>query len=279
MEIGILEYHYHRAFVETLKKICANHNVIVFNNVKQAKRESDNLDLLFINTIQPVPWDIVRWIAFKPKCKTIWTLHELNTDFKFSKILLKKFDAINVPYLPMKDYILENNLYNGKMFTLPFMLHEKSCPNTNKMFVVPGRIQKFRRDYDIVFRMMNKSQYWCFLGAPIGIYGDRIFFKCTSLNDNGYHIEYFPDFVPKEKYDNILKGCKAIVAPLRNPTLGTNMLCKEIYGKTKACGAIFEAIRFGKAFISNMNIQINYKDYLLNDLQKYFENEVLEEIM
>ena len=278
MKIGILEYHYHKDYVNTIEQLCHGHDVTVFDNVKEAKKESNNLDLLFVNTIQPVPWDIIRWVRFKPKCKTIWTIHEVNSDFKFSRILLKKFDAISVAFPPLKDYIIKEKSYTGKIFTIPFMLHEKCYPDTNGMHVVPGKIEKFRRDYDSVFKMISKNQKWCLLGEPIGTYGKEIVKKCKDYNERGYSIKYFTDFVPEDTYKDILKGCNCIVSPLRSQTIGTNRLCSEVYGKTKICGAFFEAIKYGKPLISDIDVEADWKKYLLKDWKKYFEDVVLKEV-
>ena len=278
MEIGILEYHYHWEYVETLKKICSDHDITVFNNIKDAKKKSKNLDLLFVNTIQPVPWDISKWITFKPKCKSILTIHEANTDFRFLKVLFKKFDALSVPFLPMKDYILKEKNYKGKLFTLPYAIHEKVYPNKNCLRVVPGKIEEFRRDYDLFFRTLTKSQKWCLLGEPIGTYGHKVMLQCIDHNDRGFDIKFYSKHVPTEEYNDILKNCNSIFAPLKNPTVGTNKLCKEIYGKTKICGAYFEAVKYGKLFICNQPIELSYKDYLFKDWKKYFNEVVLEEL-
>ena len=281
MEIGILEYHYHWEFVETLKKICSNHNVIVFKDPKTAKMNTEQLDLLFVNTIKPLPWDMCRWFNFKPKCKTILTIHEANTDFKTMKSIFKKFDAINIPYLPMKDYVLKDKNYKGKLFTLPYAVHEKKYPNKNDMYVIPGKIEKFRRDYDFVFNMIDnhpREQKWCFLGNPMGTYGHQVMLKCIDYLDRKYKIEFYPGYVPQKEYNKILKDCKAIISPIKNPTVGTSRLFKEIYGKTKACGAIFESIKYGKELICTEKIEHNYKDYLLKDWKKYFKEVVLEEL-
>ena len=154
MEIGILEYQkFHSVYSNTLEQICEDHRVYLYNDPKQAKKESKQLDLLFVNTIRPLPWDIIKWLRFKSKCKTILTIQEANTDLFFNRILLNKFDAISVLHPPIKDYILEKKMYRGKIFTFPWELHEKVYPNTNNMIVVPGKIEGFRRDYNAILKI------------------------------------------------------------------------------------------------------------------------------
>jgi len=280
MKIGILEYQkFHKVYTKTLASICEDHDVRIFFDKQRALDNTDKLDLLFINTIRPLPWDNLKWIRFKPKCKTILTIHEANTELLFHKPILKKFDAISVSLPEIKDYIVNNNLYKGKIFTFPFMVHEKKYPDENGMKVVPGKIEKFRRDYDKILDHILKSEHWCLLGEPIGAYGDKIMLRCIELNDKGYNIKYYSKHVPTKEYEDTLKECKAIVSPLNKTTLGFNKLKKEYYGKTKACGAMFESIKYGKKFISNLNIQVDYKDYLLEDWKKYFEREVVRDFV
>jgi hypothetical protein len=282
MDIGILEYQgYHSVYVSTLRNICQDHMVHFFDDVKKAQVATKELDVLFVNTIKPLPWDTLNWLRFKPKtrCKTIWTVHEVNTDFAYNKILLRKFDAISVPLQKMKEYIIEKKLYDGKIFAFPFMLHERTYPDINHMFVVPGKIEKFRRDYDVAFEMMNWKEPWCFLGEPIGKYGQQVLNKCKDMNNQGFNIKFFNEYVSDKEYEDILTGCKKVVAPLRNPTIGHNRLTREIYGRTKACGAMFEAVKYGKEITSNVpDIKINYKDFLLKDWKAYFNKTVLGDL-
>jgi len=280
MIIGILEYQkFHNVYAETLAKICEDYNVFFYTDKNTAIKSSKNLDLLFVNTIRPLPWDNLRWLTANLKCKTILTIHEANTELLFHKPILNKFDAISVPLQQIKDYIIENNLYKGKIFTFPFLLHESKYPNENNMRVVPGKIEKFRRNYDFILDSLLKSEKLCLLGEPIGTYGDKIILKCIDLNDRGYNIKYYTKKVPEKEYQETLKECKSILSFLNHETKGLNKLVKEYYGKTKACGAMFEAIRYGKLFINNLNIQIDYKDYLLEDWKKYFKEKVVEEFL
>jgi len=279
MKIGILEYqNHHISYLNTLSKICEDHNVKIFKDYKEAQGQTGSLDLLFVNTITPLPKDMFRWINFKPKCKTILTLHELNTDFKTMKFIINKFDAISVPLKSMKNYIIKNKLYDGTIHNFPFMLHEKVYPNKNNMIVIPGRIENFRRDYSVVWRTIKKEDKCCLLGEPIGKYGDMVLNTCNHLNEVGYTFKTFNAFIPQDIYDKTLKECKSIMTPLKIPTKGHNRLFKEYYGKTKACGAVFESIKYGKEFVSTVNFDIKYKDCLLEDWKKYLEKEVLEEI-
>jgi len=106
----------------------------------------EKIDLLFINTIQESLKDLPHYLRFKPKCKMILTVHDANTwlnqqlkiDFKkpfrtldtllssfiIQKIVLPKFDGINIVYPPIKDYI-KTISFTKKTFTAFHLFYSK----------------------------------------------------------------------------------------------------------------------------------------------------------
>ena len=73
------------------------------------------------------------------------------------KVVIPKFDAINVIYHPLKDYIRANIDYKKEIFTLPTSIFEKAKTvkrqeDEGKLsIVIPGLIQEHRKNYDTVF--------------------------------------------------------------------------------------------------------------------------------
>ena len=284
VKVGILEYQkYHQEYIRTLANICHidGVDITIFKDIKEAQK-ADYLDLLFVNTIQPFPKDYMKWIRFKPKCRTILTIHEANSELKnkipFKKTVLNKFDAISVALPAVKDYIVENDIYDGEIYTIPFMLHEEKTAG-NGLFVVPGQIACFRRDYTWLFKKENLQKILplYILGTPVGRYGKSVIKSCKKLFDNGYPVYYHDSngYIPAVEYTRIIRNCTTIVAPLRNPTEGFLGFNEECYGKTKVCGSMFEAIKYGKNFICNLDIKLDYKDFLLKDWQEYFKKEII----
>lgn len=283
MKIGILEYcKYHQIYIDTLTKLAVSHQVKKYDTIDTAVQDSSNLDILFINTIRPVPWDILKFLMKKIECKTVWTIHEANTEIKTSSVLLKKIDAINVFTPEQKTYITKHTKYDKKIYTIPFMLHEKVYPNLSNMYVVPGKIEKNRRDYHKVLEYISKKDRWCLLGEPIGAYGQDIIEQCKNMNYEGYNIQYFTTFVPKKLYEAKLQDCKCIVSPIHRHTKGLNKLFTETYGQTKMYGAYYEAIKYAKPLktiidMSLVNVPICYYKYKFDDWLSYFDN-MCEEI-
>lgn len=277
------------------------------------------IDLLFINTIQKTMLDLPKFLHFKPSCKMILTIHTANAWFSkkpqlnFKKIfrtvdtnistffgrffILPKFDAINVIYPPIKDFILDKTDYDKPVFTLPFGFSDKNNgtelvkKDDNKLvFVVPGQIEEHRRDYDIVldafdkiFRTYNKKLRLILLGYPVGLYGNRIIKRCKELKEKGYDLLYYDSFVPEEEYDKIMKNVDFLILPIKILSQGIGVT-KEYYGITKGSAAVFESIQYAKPMIvpNDFNMikdfessTMRYKDveHLIDNIEYLSSNE------
>ena len=288
------------SFIKRVEKIC-----------------NEKIDLLFVNTIQTTCLNFPHFFGFKPKCKMILTIHTANAWFNkkpvfsikkifrtidtnlstiiIKTIILPKFNAINVIYYPIKEYILNNTDYKKKIFILPFELFDenidiKSLRKDNKiLFVVPGQIEEHRRVYEEVldafeelFKDFNENIILYILGFPVGIYGNKILKKCKKLEEKGYAIKYYDDFVPENIYTKIMKDIDIIVSPIRIKSRGAGIIT-EIYGKTKGTAAVYEAIQYAKPLVipNEFNIvaelessTLKYKDAkdLVNKLTKLILN-------
>lgn len=277
------------------------------------------IDLLFINTIQKTMLDLPKFFHFKPSCKMILTIHTANAWFSkkpqidirkvfrtvdtnlstfFGRFfILPKFDAINVIYIPIKDFIMTKTDYNKPVFTLPFGFHDENSvtelvkKDDNKLvFVVPGQIEEHRRDYDIVldafeknFRKHNKKLRLILLGYPVGLYGNRIIKKCKNFNEKGYDLLYYDSFVSEEEYNTIMKNVDFLILPIKILSQGIGVT-KEYYGITKGSAAVFESIQYAKPVIipNEFNLikdlessTIRYKDveHLIEKIEDLLSNE------
>jgi len=245
---------------------------------------SEKIDLLFVNTIQETILDLPRFMNFKPDCKMILTIHSVNSwfsmkpevnfkkifrtvDTNISKIIgrffvLPKFNAINVIYSPIKDYLEEKMDYKRPVFTIPFGFYDeekgkKPKKNNNKeiLFVVPGQIEEHRRDYESlvsafekIFQENKDKTKLILLGYPVGTYGRKILKRCGELKEKGYNIAYYDSFVPEEEYNNVMKTVDFLILPINILSSGLGVT-KEYYGQTKGSAAVFEAIQYAKPMI------------------------------
>jgi len=248
------------------------------------------IDVLFVNTIQESCKDLPHYFKFKPRCRMVLTVHDANTWLNqrltvdvtkpvrtidtflstmfIKKNVLPKFDAVNVIYPPIKDYIITHKLYEKPVFTLPFTFFNESTkisypkPDEKMQVVVPGEIIQARRDHETVldaFEQLlphySEKVSLCLLGRPRGGYGQQIINRCKALKTKGYDVTWFDAFVPEETYDTILRGCSLVIAPIKLETTGLGVI-KETFGKTKASGAPFDAIQYAKPLVVPSGLQL-----------------------
>jgi len=88
--------------------------------------------------------------------------------------------------------------------------------------VIPGLIQKHRKDYDPVIsafeRLFNsyKGRIKLFLlGLPVGKFGSSIYKTFEKMRNDGYDVETFDHFVPDDRFDDILTTSDIILAPIK----------------------------------------------------------------
>lgn len=286
---------------------------------------NEKIDILFVNTIQESCKDLPHYFRFKPNCKMILTVHDANTwlnqklrinlfkpfatldtfisSFFINRYILKKFDAINVIYPPIKDYILDNTSYNKPIFTLPFTFFDNSkiikdkIEDTTIKFVIPGAIVQTRRDHDVVldafenlFKKYQSKISLCLLGSPSGAYGQRIIKRCKKMKGKHYNVAIFEDYVPEKIYDKTLRKCNIIIIPIKLESRSLGII-QETFGLTKSSGVVFDAIQYAKPMVvpSKLNIIKELKSSTLkyehskdleNTLSEFIEKEdKLEELI
>lgn len=280
--------------------------------LKKVKKACDEkIDLLFVNTVQKSMLDLPHYFCFNPKCKMILTIHAANSWFYKKPLLdvkqlvrtvdtilstitvrffiLPRFNAISVVYSPVKDFILKNTDYQKKVFVFPFscldsdlkMFDDKK--NSEVVFVVPGQIEKHRRDYDMVldsfkslFEKFNDDVTLYILGFPVGVYGNHILERCKELENKGYNIKYFDSFVPEKLYTEIMKSADFIIAPIKINSESFGII-PEIYGVTKGTALVFDGIQYCKPLI--VPADFNMVKELKSSTLRYTDSEDLEKVV
>ena len=347
IEIGIFEIRRHIPILYTFSRICktSNTNVTIFTTKELYLRletyltekdkknydiilKEDNetfrsfvkrvdticnkkIDILFINTIHETLLDLICYLGFNPKSKTILLIHHVNAwlkprlifnikhpirtaDTNLASMLIRrfifpKFDAINVIYHPLKEYIRANTNYEKEIFTLPTSIFEntktmKRQEDEGKLkIVIPGLIQKHRKDYGTVFpafetlfKHHKEKIKLCVPGLPVGKFGRQIYKKFKDMEQKGFDVEIFDHFVPDDTFDDILTQSDIILAPIRIKTRADGDI-EEIYGKTVGSGVVFNAIQYAKPII--VPAEFNMLPELESSTLKYSDSIELEHIM
>jgi hypothetical protein len=286
-------------------------NETLIGFLKRVKIICNKIDLLFVNTIHTVFFDLIRYINFNPKTKMILVIHHANAwirphlifrplqpldtiDTILSSALIKgfifpKFVAVNVIYKPIKKYIFENMNFSRKIFTIPSSSFEEEFYVNNQdnndllKLVLPGIIQHHRKDYlNLIPAIQNICEEYnerfqvYILGQPIGAYGSLVYKKFNELKYKGYNIVTFKDFVPDYKFDEILKLSDLILTPLKIKTKADNLISEE-YGKTVGSGVVYNAIKYGRPIIVPSGF--NMFDELISSTIKYKKPKDIENII
>ena len=347
VEIGIFEIRRHIPILYTFSRICktSNTNVTIFTTKELYLRletyltekdkknydiilKEDNetfcsfvkrveticnkkIDVLFINTIHETLLDLICYLGFNPKSKTILLVHHVNAwlkprlifdikhpirtaDTNLASMLIRrfifpKFDAINVIYHPLKGYIRANTNYEREIFTLPTSIFEnaktvKRQEDEGKLkIVIPGLIQEHRKDYgtifpafETLFKHHKEKIKLCVPGLPVGKFGRQIYNKFKDMEQKGCDVEIFDHFVPDDTFEDILIQSDIILAPIRIKTRADGDI-EEIYGKTVGSGVVFNAIQYAKPI--TVPAEFNMLPELESSTLKYSDSIELENIM
>lgn len=232
------------------------------------------INTLWINTLELTFIENIYFMIIKPKVYSVLTIHNVNSWLKkdlFSyirgkennitkiknslyfiqrRLILNRFQAINVLEDNLKCYIEEKKIYDKKIFCLPFsIVEEKNTPIVYKEYksiVIPGTITSKRRNYNDIIQILSENNdlniKLILLGRPVDKSGLEIINKCSLLKKRGIHIKVFDNFIAEEDFIKELQGADFILGDLNRSY--NNMGCTEIYGETKSTGVIFNMIRF-----------------------------------
>ena len=271
------------------------------------------IDLLFVNTIQGNLLDLFHFLRFNPKTKKILTIHNVNLWLKpritlkikngkhypailrtinsdicsmIRHLILPKYDAINVLYPPMKNYILENTSYKKDIYTIPHSFYEEipilQKTHDDLRFLIPGVILEGRGDYKTLIKIFreifpiysNIEVY--LLGYPKDRYGYEIIQQCKKLEDQGFKIYYFNKPIPYNTWRNIFIESDVAILPFKKYyAYDSNNI--ELWGTTKASGSMFECIQYAKPFI--VPHYFNLMEEIKTSTLKYEDSEDLKKLI
>jgi hypothetical protein len=208
--------------------------------------------------------------------RIILTLHDVNTFFqhKFSsslrrlvritgkKLLVKQVQEFNVIAMPLVIAVKKHIPPFKKVHCLPGAVFEPGrfpVHGVNKTgllnVVVPGSIDKKRRDYEVVFTMIEalKSESTLvqiiLLGAAHGNYGQEILKRAEAFAEAGYQISFYKtSVIDQVDYDKALNEADLVFIPSVIQTVISDDIT-ETYGSTKSSGTLFDVVRHAKPFI------------------------------
>jgi len=310
MKVAVLELHYHEEFLNTIidlfddvdvyttHKIYArlpetskNKGVFYFciknkyRFLKTLQQLSSQYDVLFVNTIQPSMIDLPLYTNFKPKCKSVLTLHNLNAwnnnkfvydkqflrsvdsfiASRYSKKILNNFNIINVVYEPM--ICVAEKYFKKPIINIPYALSRSQVqPIENNILdlVIPGTVDEKRRDYNPVIHAYGKlcKKYDNISLVLLGKLKDYKYLNSCE------HIKTFDEFVSLQTYNHYLEQSDVVICPSQKTTESVNMVV-EMYGSTKSSNVHEAFIRQKPLLVPNY---INTPKNFQSSTKKYSKN-------
>jgi hypothetical protein len=236
------------------------------------KLKKQKPDTLYINTISDnhLLYAFLLWLL--PLKRSVFTVHDINCLFEsrftwnFRKAiihwgkrwLIKQTHEFNVvadtmiPYLKTKAKQKRTHNIPGAVFE---NRHVLQTITELLRIVVPGSLDKRRRDYEQVFKLAaiaNKKKLSLeiiLLGGYSDDYGEEITFR-ANLFESDYckMISYHTQVVNQNEFDRQMNAAHFVFIP---SVIDTN-ICGDIpetYGITKSSGNIFDVIKHAKPFI------------------------------
>lgn len=229
----------------------------------------NNLDLLFINTVQGKR--IILFYFFKPLKKTIvaagriseWfgncyrllpfssvrrLVHHNYTHFLMQRCI-PRYDGIIVHTPQARNLALKNG-YSKKIMLLPYSLYKGETKikksGVKIKFLATGSINETSRDhlgllqaFERVWATGRKDVSLTVLGMPQSKHGQTVITYMERLERQGFDIQYFREFIPEELYLQLAESADIYIAPLNI----------EYYSCGELTSGMVEAIRQGKPCI------------------------------
>jgi len=232
-------------------------------------------------------FNYTRWFAYIPPIRfNGWKIikRSLIRDWLYCHLVFKYISAYFVSEIhrdsenPLKKII--NKRTKKKVFDFPFKtsntFYNPDFEYEYPIFVIPGKIDKERRDYFLILKMFENKEIinlkWklILLGRPDGRYGKLVIEKSRSINDliGKKKIIYFDKYISRYRFEGNILSSTHILAPI----------VKSGYKMGKDSGAIYDVFKYNKIGIFN-NSYFYDKDLLdAKAVIRYKDNEELVNI-
>lgn len=234
--------------------------------------------LLYINTISNNHLLYAIALARLRIARVVMTIHDINCLFKskpslsFRKMVIHRgkkklldevgeFNVVADTMLPYLRTLTHKPLHNipGAVFQNQQSVTELSAP---VRIVVPGSIDKRRRDYRQVFELATLAEerkqalHIVLLGGFTDDYGRDVWKKAGEISSAFVTIQaYNTNIVDQAEFDQQMDAAHFIWIP----SVINTRICgdiPEVYGQTKSSGNIFDVIKHAKPFIAPAGLSI-----------------------
>jgi hypothetical protein len=246
---------------------------------KAAKKH--NLDILYLNTISNNHLFYAWVIGLLRIARVVITVHDINCMFKSSwsfkvrplfhhigkKAIIKRVNEFNVVSDTMVDYLRETTGGRKQIHNIPGAVFESGqvslTIDSSIHLVVPGSLDKKRRDYHQVFALLKAAEakqlplHITLLGGYMDEYGKAIIEQANDLKLQYARVTvYDTRLVHQDEFDKQLNAAHFVFIP----SVIDTAICfsiPEVYGLTKSSGNMFDVIKHARPFIAPHSLRIS----------------------
>jgi hypothetical protein len=243
----------------------------------------DQLELLYLNTITNNHLLYALMIRMLPKTRVVVTLHDINTYFHYKpsfslrrlvrylgkRALIKAVNDFNVVAETMVPYLQSKLPPHKKVHNIPGAVYETPPPplappaGCNSIhIVVPGTIDGRRRNYQVVFDLLNRCNaaglpvYIVLLGSNYGDYGKMILEQCRLYAQQHTNLLFYDTtVVDQPEFDRVMNNAHFVFTPSVINTVISDGIT-ETYGVSISSGNLFDVIKHAKPFIIPAALQM-----------------------
>ncbi|OQP60269.1 glycosyltransferase [Niastella populi] len=244
-----------------------------FNQLYKAAKKH-RLDIFYLNTISDNHLFYAWVIGLLRIARVVITVHDINCMFKSSwswrirplfhhmgkKAIIKRVKEFNVVSDTMVDYLRETTGRQKLVHNIPGAVFESEQVSLTIAdhihLVVPGSLDKKRRDYHQVFALLKAAEakqlplHITLLGGYMDEYGKAIIEQARSLSLKYTRVTvYDTRLVHQDEFDKQLNAAHFVFIP----SVIDTAICfsiPEVYGLTKSSGNMFDVIKHARPFIT-----------------------------
>lgn len=245
---------------------------------KAAKKHK--LDIFYLNTISNNHLFYAWVIGLLRIARVVITVHDINCMFKSGwsfkarplihhigkKAIIQRVKEFNVVSDTMVDYLRETTGGQKQVHNIPGAVFESDQAslsiNDHIHLVVPGSLDKKRRDYHQVFALLKVAEikqlplHITLLGGYIDDHGKAIIEQATALSLQHARVTvYDTRLVHQDEFDKQLNAAHFVFIP----SVIDTAICfsiPEVYGLTKSSGNMFDVIKHARPFITPLPLRI-----------------------
>jgi hypothetical protein len=246
---------------------------------KAAKKHK--LDIFYLNTISNNHLFYAWVIGLLRVPRVVITVHDINCLFKSNwalklrplfhhigkKALIKRVKEFNVVSDTMVDYLRKTTHGQNQIHNIPGAVFESEQHVLNISdhihLVVPGSLDKKRRDYHQVFALLKAAEekqlplHVTLLGGYMDDYGKAIIKRAKELVLKYARVTVYDiRLVHQDEFDKQLNAAHFVFIP----SVIDTAICfsiPEVYGLTKSSGNMFDVIKHARPFITPQSLRIS----------------------